>query len=402
MKGREYPRPAGEASSSAGTLVSPEDAKWLRKLIRTAFLVRVVVALVLHWGGGSTRFAGDEDTYSRTGQALAHYWAMTTLVKPWRLTADQPHGYFYLNGVSYYLFDSAIPLLLVNVLLGSLCCRYAFLLASALFGPGVARRTALLVAFLPSLVLWSALNIRDVWVIFLILVISWKTCEIVAGFSAWALAEILLAMAVLNTLREYLFLVVALPPVVAILIGRRGHLARNFVFASLGAAGLVFMVQQGAGAHAFRSMTFERLAESRQGLTLEAASAFETDVDISTPGRALAFLPTGLAYFLFSPFPWQITSFLKVVSLPEVLFLYWLTPSIVRGLRYTVKHRFRQGLQVLLLTALLTVSYSLGSGNVGTLFRHRAQAIIFFLMFGAVGREILDQRRQAVAPTPFP
>ena len=340
------------------------------------------------------RFAGDEETYGTTGLELARYWSGVTFAKPWRLFTDQPHGYFYLNGISYYLFDSSIPLVLVNALLGAISCRYAFLLAYALFGQGPARRTARLVAFLPSLILWSALNIRDVWVILLIIYVSWKTSQIVAGFSTWAVVEILLAMAALNTFREYLFVVVALPPIIAMTIGGRGNLARNFALSLTGAAAVLLMLEHGAGAASIQQMSFEKLAESRQALAQDASSAFERDVDVSTPGKALAFLPVGLAYFLFSPFPWQITSFLKIASLPEVLFLYWLTPSIVRGLRYTVKHRFRESLQVLLLTALLTISYALGSGNVGTLFRHRAQAITFFLMFAAVGRELVQSARR--------
>ena len=53
-----------------------------------------------------------------------------------------------------------------------------------------------------------------------------------------------------------------------------------------------------------------------------------------------------------------------------------------------MRHHFREALQVLLLTALLTVSYALGEGNVGTLYRHRAQAILFYLMFAGVGLEL--------------
>jgi len=52
---------------------------------------------------------------------------------------------------------------------------------------------------------------------------------------------------------------------------------------------------------------------------------------------------------------------------------------------------------VLLLTGLLTVSYSLGEGNVGTLYRHRAQVLGFFLVFAAVGKELRARPRPAAA-----
>jgi hypothetical protein len=90
---------------------------------------------------------------------------------------------------------------------------------------------------------------------------------------------------------------------------------------------------------------------------------------------------------------------LKAISLPEMLLLYYLTPYVFRGIVWTVRERFRESLQVLLLTALITVSYALGSGNVGTMYRHRAQVIVFYLMFGAVGlqaRQVESVPRQRV------
>jgi hypothetical protein len=261
-------------------------------------------------------------------------------------------------------------------------------MARELFGKATGRRAATLFAFFPSLVLWSALNIRDVWVILLILLISWKSLQVVRGYSASAIVTLLLSIAALTTLRDYLFFVVALPPVVALVIGRRGNVVRNFVVASIAALGVLLLIQQGTAAGRAEShMSLETMSRVRQGMA-SGGSAFGENVDISTPAKALAFLPLGVAYFLFSPFPWQITSFLKAFSIPEMLLTYYLTPSLVRGIRYAVTQRFRECLQILLLTALLTVSYALGEGNVGTLYRHRAQAIGFYLMFAAVGLEL--------------
>jgi hypothetical protein len=42
----------------------------------------------------------------------------------------------------------------------------------------------------------------------------------------------------------------------------------------------------------------------------------------------------------------------------------------------------------------LTLTYSLLEGNVGTLYRHRAQATGFYLIFAAAGLELAQIRRQ--------
>ena len=59
-----------------------------------------------------------------------------------------------------------------------------------------------------------------------------------------------------------------------------------------------------------------------------------------------------------------------------------------------MRRRLREAVQVLLLTGLLTIAYALGSGNVGTLYRHRAQSIVFYMMFAAAG---IGMSRRAVS-----
>jgi hypothetical protein len=376
------------------TPLDEDHANLVGRLIRYGFFLRAIIALILEWTGYSGRFAPDERTYATSGAAMALYWSGDVLIKPLRFGSDQPLAYFYLNAASYFLFGSIVPLKLLNAFVGAAATRYVYFLARALFGAATARRAAILFCFFPSLVLWSSLNIRDVWVVFLILFLSWKCHEIVAGYSHRALVGVFGAILVLSEFRDYLFYVVALPPVLAMLIGRRGHLGRNFGLAFAATVGLILLVEHGAAQGAQSRMSLEAVSKVRQDMTTGADSAFYEDVDISTPEQALRFLPIGIMYFLLSPFPWQITSFLKAFSLPEMLLIYGLVPAIIRGVHYAVTQRFRECLQPLLLTGLLTVSYALGEGNVGTLYRHRSQVIAFYIVFAAVGLELRRGRRE--------
>jgi Dolichyl-phosphate-mannose-protein mannosyltransferase len=354
---------------------------------------------VLEWSGFSRRFAPDEETYRADGWPIGLYWAGQVLVRPWRMSLDQPLGYFYLNGASYYLFGpTQVPLKILNAFVGAFSCRYLYLLARGLFGGPVARRATTLFAFFPSLILWSALNIRDAWVVLLVLFASYKSLQVTRAYSHLALAQLVLCTYVITHFRDYLFYVVALPPVIAVLLSRSGHFVRNVILASLAALAVMVLLQQGVvGGRTAGRMSLEGLSQTRHDLAT-GGSAFHGQVDVSTPGRALAFLPIGVAYFLFSPFPWEITSVLKLFSLPEMVLIYALTPAMARGIGYAIRERFRDCLQVLLLTGLLTVSYALGEGNVGTLYRHRAQVIGFFLMFAAVG---MERRSSARAAAPW-
>jgi len=368
------------------------ERRFLSNIVLWSFVCRAVLAILLEWTDLSTRLAPDETTYEFGGRGLARYWAGELFVMPLRFRMDQPLGYYYLNAVGYYLFgDSEIPLKLVNAFVGAFCCRYVYRLARDLFGGAVATRATRLYAFFPSLVLWSALNIRDVWVVFLILFVSWKSHQVLQGYSHASLFGIVVGLYGVTHFRDYLFYVVSLPPLIAALIGRRGNLGRNVILALLLGIGVLILIEGGAGRGAEQHMSLEALSEARRNLAT-GGSAFAEEVDISTPGKALTFLPLGLAYFLFSPFPWQITSTLKLLSLPEMLLIYGYTMAALRGFRYIVTHRLRECLQIVLLTGLLTTSYALGEGNVGTLYRHRAQVMVFFLMFAAVGIEVRSTR----------
>jgi len=109
-------------------------------------------------------------------------------------------------------------------------------------------------------------------------------------------------------------------------------------------------------------------------------------VDISTPTGALAFLPIGLFYFVFAPFPWMLGSIRQIVAMPEMLYWYTLMPAMVRGGRILLRKRGRESLFLLLLLISLSVGYAIGQGNIGTMFRHRAQVLPIFLILAAVGR----------------
>src|SRR6266852_7647033 len=64
-------------------------------------------------------------TYVADGWPIGLYWAGDLLVKPWRLTLDQPLAYFYLNGAAYYLFGpTQIPMKILNAFVGAFSCRY--------------------------------------------------------------------------------------------------------------------------------------------------------------------------------------------------------------------------------------------------------------------------------------
>src|SRR5262249_52685172 len=98
----------------------------------------------------------------------------------------------------------------------------------------------------------------------------------------------------------------------------------------LSVVGLTSGAEQGAN-----FLDLERVSEFRKAMAETANSGFAADVDISTPGGALAFLPIGIAYLLLAPFPWQYGSLRSLFAAPETIAWWFMFPAMIRGLRFT-------------------------------------------------------------------
>jgi hypothetical protein len=251
------------------------------------------------------------------------------------------------------------------------------------------------VTWFPSLILWSALNIRDAWIVLLVAVICRQALVLQERFSLGALAVLAGAVLIVVQFRSYILLAVAGPMVVSFFVRRSSDITRNALIGMIAAVLVIYADQAAGTGRKLRTIDFEELSEIRYWNTVGAASRF-ADADISTPAKALAYLPQGLAYFLLAPFPWMWGSIRQILAIPETLFFYWLIPWILRGAVHLLRFRLGVSLLPILVAGGLTFGYALGEGNAGTAYRHRAQIIVFFLTFAAVG---LDQRGLRTAQT---
>ena len=140
--------------------------------------------------------------------------------------------------------------------------------------------------------------------------------------------------------------------------------------------------------------SLERAQVSRLDLARSAESGFGGTEDVSTVRGALSVLPVGFAYLMFAPFPWEMNNLRQSITLPDVLLWWSMMPLLVYGLWFALKNRLRASFPILLFTSMLTVSYSIFQGNVGTAYRQRTQIQVFLFMFIAVGWQLIRENRE--------
>jgi hypothetical protein len=402
-------RTGDEAPGEAIAAQGEGDTRFLVGLFASALVIRLIIAFAVHPGGEFARFLGpDEQTFDENGWQFALWLNEEThplLRLSYRYLNTLQVGYFYLVGSLYYMFGHYLLIpVAVNCLFGALCILPAHGIACDLLDRRAGRYAAVLIAFYPSLILWSTLLIRDVVVILFLLLIFRIVIQLKHKFTLSRIVILCLLLAGLGTLRQYLFLVAGLSVGASFVIGGQGRLKRSLAIGTVVVVGLVFLVKiVGFGQVELSRASFEAISQQRRWSAYEAAGAsFHADIDISTPTNALTYLPTGMLWFLFSPFPWQVAGTRQLMALPDVLVWYALFPVTLIGLGHLVRRRFSDISVILMFVIALTLLYSLVEGNVGIIFRHRAQVLAPLMCCSGVGLSLWRRRREEREAMPVP
>jgi 4-amino-4-deoxy-L-arabinose transferase-like glycosyltransferase len=379
----------------------PGEATALTSMFRMAVLVRYALALFLNFYSGNMTFAdmfwGDSSTYDVRGFILAEYWAGRSYIAHSPELMISGWGFFYFVGFVYFIFGrNQLLVQFLNGTIGAVNALLIYAIAVHLFDTKSARKAALFMAFFPQMVFWSGGMYKDPAIIFCIATSMYAAIRLAKRFEVRYIALFIAACLGLMTLRFYIFYIVAFATLGTFLFSqRRGLLGTLGTYAVvLGAffAALSFAVRGETVERQRAFFDLQRVQVSRADQSALSSSAIGSDLDVSTPAGALAAVPIGLAYLLFAPFPWSMTSIRQLLTLPEMLVWYSLIPALVRGLRYTIREKFRDCLPILVFAGMLMVAYAIFQGNVGTVYRQRTQITMFLFIFMGVG--VVEKQRQ--------
>ncbi|HMS42221.1 MAG TPA: glycosyltransferase family 39 protein, partial [Pyrinomonadaceae bacterium] len=261
----------------------------------------------------------------------------------------------------------------------------------------VSKLSAILVAFFPAFIIWSSQLLKDGLMIFLIVLAITMVLKLQEEFSYFSVSILIFSLFGIISLRFYIFYMVAIAVVGSFIIGKSGSVksvVRGFIIVGILGIALTYLgVLRSANEEFEKFGSLERIQVSREDLS-RAGSGFGEDIDVSTTQGALLALPIGFTYLMFAPFPWQISSFRAAITLPEIMLWWAMIPILLSGLWFTLKHRLRNAISILIFTFLLTIAYSIFQGNVGTAYRQRAQIQVFLFIFIAVGWTLLKERRE--------
>ena len=381
-----------------------EHRGFLLRIFAAGLIIRVLVGTIIFFFNLQDFFGGDAVTYDAFGEMTLKFWQGETHLSYIleRFSKGGPGwGMIYMVAAVYFLIGrNPLAIQFINAVVGAATAPVIFLCAQHIYQNARVSRTAgLFVAFYPSLVLWSSQGLKDGPIIFLLAVIMLSTLKLGSRFNIKFLLLLIASMLCILTLRFYIFYMVVVAIAGSFIIGMRAVTAQSFMrqFLTVIVMGLAltyFGVLRLGSSELETYGNLEQLDLSRRDQAQTASSGFGKDVDVSTTSGALSMIPIGISYLLFAPFPWQLASVRQSITLPEMI-VWWVSfPLLVLGLWFTIKYRLRNTLPILIFTIMLTLAYSIFQGNVGTAYRQRAQLLIFYFIFVAVGFVLLKEKKE--------
>jgi hypothetical protein len=382
-----------------------QNKDFITKLFLAALIVRLAFGIFIHIFDLRVFFGGDANTYHALGLRILEYWqGVSPGDDPFLLRATDMTlpgwGMNYLTAAIYGLLG---PNIFVAqsfcAVIGAATAPLVYFCSLRIFNNDrVAKVSAFAISFFPSFVIWSSQLLKDGLIIFLLVLAVLMVLNLHEKFDLSAVILLVGSLFGVLSLRFYIFYMLAAAVAGTFVIGvsksSNSLIRRTLALIVLGLSLTYLGVLRTASVSYEKYSNLEQLQSSRSDLAQSAESGFGSDVDVSTTEGAIQQMPVGFAYLMFAPFPWQMSNFRQLVTLPEVLIWWALIPWMIFGIGYTVRHKLRVAMPILIFSLMLTLAYSVFQGNVGTAYRQRTQIQVFLFMFIAVGWELRREKKE--------
>jgi glycosyltransferase involved in cell wall biosynthesis len=350
----------------------------LSKIILSAFILRAGLAFVQRFLFSLPDSSKDAATFERIAwEAVEKWFYMEEKI-------NFGGSYYYSEVISwFYCLFGRVPLMaqLLNVLLGALIVFIVYKITITLFeNKKAARIAAGITAFFPTLNLYSAILMRETFIVFfLALSLYFFTKWLKKG--EWISFLLSLIFVFISGIFHSAMILVALVYFFMFVFYR--PLKKKWVFISkrflIGGLLMIFVF----------SLFFENFNNK-----IPTPSEFNLEILEKTPrGRAMYLeglnpdnyfdvvwqTPIRVTYFYLAPFPWQIREPLDLVGFADVFLYFILFIFFFKGLFVLMKKNKAAFLSFLFIFIIFSGVFAWGTSNYGTSLRHR-QKIVFLLI----------------------
>jgi hypothetical protein len=292
-------------------------------------------------------------------------------------------SFFYrIFGRSTLLLES------VHIIIGLSCILLVYKLSWLLSGSVLkSKQSAAIFAFFPTIILYSVIILREVYIVFFILLISLFIVKwLKSNQIKFALVSLLLFVP-LYFLHGGLLIGAVMFFIILIYFSAKdiyGALKNGHILVPQMAFILFVLITMVIAFNKLSTFNIPYLGNISQVLTLSriffqaevtnlGGSAYPGWLIPSSLSSFVLLIIPRLIYFLFSPFLWDIKAINHLLGFVDAFLVLLLFYFIIKGLVVKKQNKTVTILCIFLLPLLIT--YSWGVGNFGTALRHRSKFI---------------------------
>lgn len=371
----------------------------VRFILVLALSIRVITALFGYYVIELPDSSDDAIRFQQTAFRLAELPWGELLLNP--ITGAYAYSWL-LSIILKVTGGGLLTMISTNVLFGSLIVYYVAQIARELAGIKAALSAAAFIALWPTLILYSAITMREAIIVLLLVA---GVYYIVTGFQRRSVTFVTLGWllcfltVILHTAMLVPFGIIS----AAVLIARAGvrippsptqngrwfSFSTRAVILGLTLIAMVIVFSTGAGLEKIATYAsssdglFDALG-NQQVYGARSRAAYLVGMSAHTPTEALAHLPVRLIYFILSPFPWNVTSAGDLVAMLDALMFGAFMCLLI--LQFT-KRQFSAPTALMAIVAIATISVlASATSNYGTALRHRSKMIPIVVAIVCVNR----------------
>lgn len=392
-------------------VVAAPDRVSMRWLVLGGFVLRASVSVVQHKVFEQYYRFFSADTRQRYYMALqnANSWHEGLWRPTYPANLSEAHSLVidlkttilvYLFGPSPHLAEA------FTVFAGASVALAVYLICKHIHCTRTSTLTAVaLNAFLPSLIFWSAQDLKDP---ILAMCVAWSVLGMVkmssrlegVGYLALMLAMDLVAL----VYRPYVGILLIGGQGLAWVYGlplpktQVGNLARVGLFLMIAPVAWHFVVSEMQATYG-EQMNLQWAVESYETFqavaTAEQGSQYIIPLHAETPLHAIVQLPLRILLLVLSPVPIRGGSIARVFMYPEMWFLYIFgLPRFGKGVREAWQKNREALLSLMLLITPIVVAYAMKTSLSGEAARIRIQFLPILLIFVGIGHGVAVRRWQ--------
>lgn len=364
-------------------LARSADNATLMTMLMIALLLRIVLATVLHF----LNVVEESDALFYHREATSFANILLGLPSAGFSRSSNAFGYIYMLAFLYAGFGplSLIPKI-INCFIGVACGIYIYKMALKIWNDD---KTAMIAAglalFLPGILIWSTMNLRDVWVTLFILISVWHMFLIrMKGLNRKDLLILLVCFGFLWAFRFYIALLLTPIAIFTLGAGRKRSIVCLSILIVLAMLvfGYLFMQKEIMGV----KIGLEEISRRRASLAAAGGSSVGDTRSVNNTVDALKLLPSGMVYLFFYPLPWsKPTSLLYALAIPEMLVIYLLMAFTLMGIYRAIRNRVIGTEVIFFFLISSSILYAISAANIGTTYRMRMPIFLILFIFTAGG-----------------